>query len=331
MPNVLVGTTALDSDVPVPYYSWAEYNYMNPVQPKTATAMMAVFISNCASPKRLTILQDLMKYGVTIHSYGRCMKNADLPTSVAGSYLDVKTQVTSTYKFTFAAENSETDDYVTEKLFGTLCSGSVPVYLGAPNVAKFAPAPKSIINVSSFASTKELADFLIDLARNDTKYNEYLEWKTIGPSNDFIARVDKAIVHSLCRLCIKTADYHRVYYGNKVGHEIKRTDIEPDELALQVRPRGEFYMKYVYLKPEEQNLETLYRKVVDLYKDHDPAVGQVYSIYRLWDKLERPIYNEDFRNNILENNEELEIIFTYPLHPERKSYYKWQLAQLSNN
>lgn len=30
------------------------------------------------------------------------------------------------YKFTFAFENSETDDYVTEKLFGPLAAGSVP-------------------------------------------------------------------------------------------------------------------------------------------------------------------------------------------------------------
>ena len=38
-----------------------------------------------------------------------------------------------------AFENSETDDYITEKFFGTLVSGSVPVYIGAPNVKFFAP------------------------------------------------------------------------------------------------------------------------------------------------------------------------------------------------
>jgi hypothetical protein len=251
------------------------------------------------------------------------MKNAAIPRNIRGSYLDVKTEVTSTYKFTFAAENSETDDYVTEKLFGTLSAGSVPVYLGASNVHKFVPSPKSIINVADFKSTKELAEFLIELDKNDTKYQEYLAWKKEGPSKSFIAIIDRAIVHSSCRLCIKTADYHRAMYGNRVGHEQKRK-LNPGELALQVRPRGEFYLRYIYLSSSEQNLESLYRKVIDLYKDHDPEVGEVFSVYRLWDRLERPLEDEDFKNGVLEEDMELEIIFTYPAHPERHGYFRWQ-------
>ena len=38
------------------------------------------------------------------------------------------------YLFTIAIENSLEYDYVTEKLWQPLAAGSVPIYLGAPNV-----------------------------------------------------------------------------------------------------------------------------------------------------------------------------------------------------
>ena len=321
-PHVIVGTTRLDTEVPVPYFSWAEYDFMNPPQEKTATAMMAVFISNCVPEKRLQVLSELMTYGVTVHSYGKCMNNAKIPTSE--SYLNQKTAVTSRYKFTFAAENSETIDYVTEKLFGTLAAGSVPVYLGAPNAQRFAPSPKSIILVSDFKTTKELADFIIMLDQDNVKYQEYLRWKTEGPSRNFMALVDKALVHSSCRLCIRVADHHRAMYGNFVGHEQKKTNLPNGVLGLRVRPRGEFYMKYIYLKESERNVRTLHAKIMKTYKDHNPKPGHIFSVYRLWDVLERAIDDEDFINGVVIDDTELEIIFTYPIHPERGKYYEWQ-------
>ena len=322
--ELLSGTTQLTSDVPVPYYSWAEYDYMYQPAKKTATAMLAVFISNCGAYKRLQILEELMEYNVTVHSYGKCMHNTDIPEDFTGSYLDQKTALTATYKFTFAAENSETEDYVTEKLFGTLSSGSVPVYLGAPNARKFAPAQKSVIYVSDFASTKELADYLIELDKDDKQYNEYLQWKKEGPSKDFMAVVDRAIVHSSCRLCIRVADHQRAMYGNRVGHEAKKKNLPEDTLALQVRPRGEFYLRYVYLSPNERTMESLNAKVLEMYAEHNPSPGEVHSIFRLWDRLERPLDDKDFKNGVIEEDLELEIIFTYPIHKERGMYYKWQ-------
>nr|CAG4708570.1 unnamed protein product [Naegleria fowleri] len=320
----LVGSTKLNTDVPVPYYSWAEYDFMKPPIPKTASAMMAVFISNCGPEKRLTILEELIQYGVTVHSYGKCMNNAKIPSQFVGGYLDQKTALTATYKFTFSAENSETDDYVTEKLFGTLSAGSVPVYLGAPNARKFSPSKKSVIYVSDFETTEQLANYLIELDRNPEKYKEYLQWKHEGPSQDFMALVDMALVHSSCRLCIRIGDHHRAMYGNRVGHEEKKKSVEQGTLSLQVRPRGEFYLKYVYLERHEQNIEKLKEKVLELYRDHSPSPGTVYSIYRLWDRLQRPIDNNDFTNGVLEQDMELEVIFTYPNHPGRGQFTLWQ-------
>lgn len=69
-------TTSLSSDVPVGYFSWAEYDIMAPVQPKTEKAIAAAFISNCAARNfRLQALEALMKTNIKIDSYGGCHRN----------------------------------------------------------------------------------------------------------------------------------------------------------------------------------------------------------------------------------------------------------------
>lgn len=69
-------TTSLRSDVPVGYFSWAEYPIMDPPKPKTKKALGAAFISNCgAHNDRLTIMTMLQKEGISIDSYGSCNQN----------------------------------------------------------------------------------------------------------------------------------------------------------------------------------------------------------------------------------------------------------------
>lgn len=71
-------TTSLSSDVPVGYFSWAEYDIMAPVTAKSESALAAAFISNCGARNfRLEALEALEKLNVTIHSYGACHRNRD--------------------------------------------------------------------------------------------------------------------------------------------------------------------------------------------------------------------------------------------------------------
>lgn len=73
-----VMTTSLSSDVPVGYFSWAEYDIMAPVQPKTESSLAAAFISNCGAPNfRLQALEALENSSVKIDSYGGCHRNRD--------------------------------------------------------------------------------------------------------------------------------------------------------------------------------------------------------------------------------------------------------------
>ncbi|KAK4405215.1 putative fucosyltransferase-like protein [Sesamum angolense] len=74
----VVMTTSLSSDVPVGYFSWAEYDIMAPVQPKTESALAAAFISNCGARNfRLQALVALENANITIDSYGGCHHNRD--------------------------------------------------------------------------------------------------------------------------------------------------------------------------------------------------------------------------------------------------------------
>jgi hypothetical protein len=71
-------TTSLSSDIPVGYFSWAEYDIMAPVRPKTENALAAAFISNCNGNNfRLKALEMLEKAGIKIDSYGSCLNNHD--------------------------------------------------------------------------------------------------------------------------------------------------------------------------------------------------------------------------------------------------------------
>lgn len=71
-------TTSLSSDVPVGYFSWAEYDIMAPLQPKTESALAAAFISNCGARNfRLQALEALEKANIKIDSYGSCHRNRD--------------------------------------------------------------------------------------------------------------------------------------------------------------------------------------------------------------------------------------------------------------
>ncbi|CAN1278562.1 Putative fucosyltransferase-like protein [Linum perenne] len=74
----IVMTTSLSSDVPVGYFSWAEYDIMAPVEAKTEKALAAAFISNCGARNfRLQVLDRLEKLKIPIDSYGACHRNRD--------------------------------------------------------------------------------------------------------------------------------------------------------------------------------------------------------------------------------------------------------------
>ena len=59
-------------------------------------------------------------------------------------------------------------------------AGTVPVYLGAPNMEEFAPGPNSFISFEKFGNAQSLAEYLKRLNDNDEEYMKFFDWKNDG-------------------------------------------------------------------------------------------------------------------------------------------------------
>jgi hypothetical protein len=143
-----------------------------------------------------------------VHSYGRCLKNRDEPPRGNRSPNENKRFVLSQYKWYLAFENNVIKDYVSEKVFDGILAGTVPVYQGAPTVAKLLPSADAVVQVGNFQSPKELAAYLKEVGSDRTKYEALLEWKshaTQSKLDAFQEVIDMTGYKftSLCRICHK--------------------------------------------------------------------------------------------------------------------------------
>ncbi|XP_047975148.1 glycoprotein 3-alpha-L-fucosyltransferase A [Salvia hispanica] len=301
----IVMTTSLSSDVPVGYFSWAEYDMMAPVQPKTGSAIAAAFISNCAAKNfRLQALVGLEQANIKIDSYGGCHRNRDGKVD--------KVETLKRYKFSLAFENSNEEDYVTEKFFQSLVAGTIPVVIGAPNIQDFSPGPGSLLHIKELTDVDSVAKRMKYLADNDSAFNESLRWKYEGPSDSFKALVDMAAVHSSCRLCIYLAtksqekDEKRPEFQNR---PCKCTRGSKTTYHIYVRERGRFKMESIFLRSDKLTLKALSSAIVQKFRSlkHVP----------IW-KSERP---ESIRGG-----NELKVYKIYPVGlTQRQGLYTFKL------
>nr|AAO64480.1 core alpha 1, 3-fucosyltransferase [Arabidopsis thaliana] len=301
----IVMTTSLSSDVPVGYFSWAEYDIMSPVQPKTERAIAAAFISNCGARNfRLQALEALMKTNIKIDSYGGCHRNRDGKVD--------KVEALKRYKFSLAFENTNEEDYVTEKFFQSLVAGSVPVVVGPPNIEEFAPASDTFLHIKTMEDVEPVAKRMKYLAANPAAYNQTLRWKYEGPSDSFKALVDMAAVHSSCRLCIFLAT--RVREQEEESPNFKKRPCKCSRggsdtvYHVFVRERGRFEMESVFLRGKSVTQEALESAVLAKFKSlkHEAV----------W-KKERP--------GNLKGDKELKIHRIYPLGlTQRQALYNFK-------
>ncbi|CAL9748417.1 unnamed protein product [Musa acuminata subsp. burmannicoides] len=300
----VVMTTSLSSDVPVGYFSWAEYDIMTPMQPKTEEALAAAFISNCGARNfRLQALTMLEESGIKIDSYGSCHRNRD------GNVEKVETL--KRYKFSLAFENSNEEDYVTEKFFQSLVAGTVPVVIGAPNIQDFAPSPDSILHIKEISDIDSVAKSIRYLATNSDAYNHALRWKHEGPSDSFKALVDMAAVHSSCRLCIHLATKIQEIEEKSAAFQNRSCSCTSNMgtvYHLFVRERGRFKMESIYLRSGKLTLKALESAILAKFRslNHTP----------IW-KNERP--------TILRGGNDLKIHRIYPVGiTQREALYTFR-------
>lgn len=176
----LTMTYRLDSSVPLPYHSFygapAAFREALRTPPKRKSpdhVALLCISSPFNQSRRFEVAQALMQY-LPVHSYGRQLNNRILADDQGRAS---KLALASSYRFTLAFENAIDHDYVTEKFFDPLVAGSIPVYLGAPTIDRFAPGERCFINVLDFASPKALADALLAIAADERLEATYHEWR----------------------------------------------------------------------------------------------------------------------------------------------------------
>ncbi|MCL5409260.1 MAG: glycosyltransferase family 10 [Patescibacteria group bacterium] len=86
--------------------------------------------------------------------------------------VDSKQKVLQKYVFSICYENTkDTPDLITEKIFDSMCAGCIPIYLGAPNIAKLIP-DRCYIDKRKFSSYRELYQFLAKI--DEKSYQKYI-------------------------------------------------------------------------------------------------------------------------------------------------------------
>ncbi|MER9392458.1 glycosyltransferase family 10 [Mesorhizobium sp. M0592] len=188
------------SDVWVPYLPravWWKDALARPIVPKTEEAPVALFQSAGLNYSgRVDLANELARH-IKIDSYGRYRNNR----SVSGPDLGSKTKIETIarHKFCLAMENSTEADYVTEKIYDAFMAGTVPIYLGAPNVDEFVPE-HSFIDASAFASASDLAAYLQHLIATPKDYEAYFDWRSKPLPDNLVKRVQSLETPAFCRL-----------------------------------------------------------------------------------------------------------------------------------
>jgi len=258
--TVICGNTKRNSDVHIQYYSWETTDFMKPVPPHAEyankTIFLSSFISNCNGGDRLDKLRELQdelerKLNHTptfkVRNYGPCAgHNADQEQDIRLFYPPAEAEkiisqgrdkmkdfLAQKSFFVFSYENSQTEDYVTEKLFNMLSSATIPLYRGAPNARIYAPSMKSIVIANEYeGDAAKIAEALVHISSTKENYEAYFEWKARGNSPDlkWIALIDEGLVHSDCRACILTID--------SIRHGLSQNPKNQTKKKWWIRERG---------------------------------------------------------------------------------------------
>ncbi|VVC90063.1 unnamed protein product [Leptidea sinapis] len=149
---------------------------------KNISAVMYLQTDCETATERDEYVKELMKY-IQVDSYGTCLKNKDMPTRFTMDYLnnlndDSFLRFIARYKFVLAIENGVCDDYVTEKFWRAIKTGTVPIYFGSPTIRHWLPNEKSAILLEDYPSPKVMSEHIKKLVDNDSLYETYLEHKT---------------------------------------------------------------------------------------------------------------------------------------------------------
>jgi hypothetical protein len=171
------------ADIWTPYIPPDFVTRYRDVRPGARRRQCCAFISSTWDKSdRRHYMRELMQQ-LDVHSFGRFMRNKRILFDRGEK---TKLRVLKNYRFTLAFENSLMPDYVTEKFYQPLLTGTIPIYLGAPNIEEFAPGDNCFINALDFASPAQLAEFV-----QHADPTEYQHWRQRDLRSGFLERIEQ--------------------------------------------------------------------------------------------------------------------------------------------
>ena len=197
----------MDSDVPNPYFTFAR-GKQDLLEKTNSTWEMrekaVVYVArNCHTQSKRDELVKKLQEHVRVDSVSNCLNNKHWPRDIPRNN---KRELLRRYVALLAAENSIERDYVTEKVYAGLITGTVPIYFGAPNIDNFVPS-NSIIRVQ-YPLTKEniteLAEKIKLILNSKDEYDRLTHFKQQPLYEDkFLETFNFTRVGMICRLCRK--------------------------------------------------------------------------------------------------------------------------------
>ncbi|CAG8526025.1 20589_t:CDS:1 [Dentiscutata erythropus] len=199
------------SDVPTSYIrtdaeKWRIKTPFN-VKKLSQNSPFISFVASHWTKFRQTFVKDLQDH-IPVASFGKIHRNTEwkiYPECLKLGLFDAKNCVISKYPFYLSIENSQEDDYSTEKLWDAFDLGIVPVIWGAPNTRSYLPHPKSAIFINDFPDIETLAHYLKYLVKNETAYLEYHKWRTMEFTDEFKKKSYLSMYNFECNVCREVA------------------------------------------------------------------------------------------------------------------------------
>ena len=144
----------------------------NAIKNKNKKFCAAVISNNFNSQIfRFNFIQELNKYK-KVEMGGRSFKNI-------GKTVKDKINFLSSYKFSFAMENSEGDGYITEKILDSFLAGTIPIYYGDYMVDEYIN-PKAFILIKGKKDMQNKIEYIKRIDSNDELYHSLLKEKVFN-------------------------------------------------------------------------------------------------------------------------------------------------------
>lgn len=174
-------TYRMDSDIPFPYgrtialtpKEKREFNFEEWNKSKKQDVLVTILGTHCyAKNDRWKYVKKLQRY-IPIHRFGFC------GVQKCPGYYKKDCALLSKYKFYLAFENSNCNEYLTEKLWwNAFEKEAVPIIMGTTKaILNQILPPHSYIHINDFVNPKRLAHYIIYLNNSPREFEKYFEWK----------------------------------------------------------------------------------------------------------------------------------------------------------